>query len=781
MLAPMSPSEPVQALIVDDDRSIQRLLADALAREGFSVTVERDGEWALRTFEQKPFDVVLLDLLLPTVNGYEVARRIKATEKGQKTPIVMISGIYKSAVHKQDAVERFGATAFLEKPFRLAALREALRKALGDRYPRPAPLAAPQAAAHAPAPAGDGERLADTAAREEVSFVERAARQVPSVQSIKGDLGSRPFGEVVADLHRFAATGALLLRHGQVKKIVYFRDGVPISVKSNLLSECLGRVMVRERMISEAECEDSLKRMKASGRQQGTVLIEMGCISPHNLVYGLQLQLRAKLLEVFSWESGEFQFSPKVSLPQGTVKLDLSVAAVIHEGVKRTSPERLRAALGDVEGKYLALSDDPRYALQELGLPEEELEVLRAADGTRTVAALRGLGPLSAIELDRLLYAMRCAQLLVFLDAPRTGKPPPVPISLSQPMRTVLLPELADAPPPPPTDADGKPPTLPELPAAEEPARAAVSEAAAPAAPPVDAAPQAGAAAQAAGHADAAAEAPPAPEAPAAGSAAPAPEAQPAPHPTEVTDVHAVLPPEDGTHLREKLLAKVAGLRKMDYFGMLGVSQDDGPDVVGQAFYAQAGQFHPDRFAASESAEIRALAQEVYGLLGTAHQTLTDPEARQAYLAELHAGEAPAEKSEEVDRMLAAESRFKKGLERVRQREFAEAHQCFQEAIDLYGNEGEFYAYLAWAQFQKSPENEANAKAALKVIDRGLELNPGLDKSYLFAGYILKALGKTDRAERLFEKAIECNPGCHEALHELSILSWASRLSKSKH
>ena len=48
----------------------------------------------------------------------------------------------------------------------------------------------------------------------------------------------------------------------RVKKIVYFRDGFPKSVKSNLLSECLGRVMVRERMISEDECEESLKRMR---------------------------------------------------------------------------------------------------------------------------------------------------------------------------------------------------------------------------------------------------------------------------------------------------------------------------------------------------------------------------------------------------------------------------------------------------------------------------------------------------------------------------------------
>ena len=73
------------------------------------------------------------------------------------------------------------------------------------------------------------------------------------------------------------------MRREPTKKIVYLKEGYPIFVKSNLLSECLGRVLVREKMISDEECERSLVQMKdKSGRQQGTVLIEMGAISPHN-------------------------------------------------------------------------------------------------------------------------------------------------------------------------------------------------------------------------------------------------------------------------------------------------------------------------------------------------------------------------------------------------------------------------------------------------------------------------------------------------------------------
>ena len=92
------------------------MLADALTKQGFTVTVERDGEWAVKTFEKKSFDAVLLDLLLPALNGYEVARKMRSLPKGKRTPIIMISGVYKNALHQKEAVQKHGAFAF--QPFR---------------------------------------------------------------------------------------------------------------------------------------------------------------------------------------------------------------------------------------------------------------------------------------------------------------------------------------------------------------------------------------------------------------------------------------------------------------------------------------------------------------------------------------------------------------------------------------------------------------------------------------------------------------------------------------
>jgi DNA-binding response OmpR family regulator/tetratricopeptide (TPR) repeat protein len=414
----VSSSEPVHVLVVDDDRHVQRMLGDALRGAGFSVTVERDGESALRAFERRAFDVVVLDVLLPLLNGYEVARRIKSTPAGARVPVLMISGIYKSRLQAKEAVERHGAAAFVEKPFKLGALFEKLRGVLKERYP-----AAPPPVPSVPEPARP-DPLADARAEAEAAQVNSAAAPAASA---RGDFAEAPFAEVLASLHRQGVTGALLLRREKVKKIIFFRSGVPVSVKSNRLSECLGRVMVHEGMLSEVDCERSLSRMKSAGRQQGTVLIEMGVISPHNLRYALDLQLRLKLMDVFSWTAGEWQFNPAAQPPPDTVRLELSPAAIIHEGVRRGFDEaRLRARLGDVSDRTVWPTEDPLFAGQDMGLGEEELQLLSKMDGSRTVAELRSLSLLPPLDTDRLLYALLAAQMVELRTTRRDAPPQPV-------------------------------------------------------------------------------------------------------------------------------------------------------------------------------------------------------------------------------------------------------------------------------------------------------------------------------------------------------------------
>ncbi len=726
-------------LIVDDDRSVQRVLADALTKLGFIVTVERDGEWAVKTFEKKNFDAIILDLLLPGLNGYEVSKQVRDLPKGRRTPIIMVSGVYKNPIHQREAVQKHGAFAFLEKPLDLKLLTQTLRNALSDRFPQPEPPRPP------PPPLDDddvtGENMADDSQREEAQVVEQQARQVkqaPSAQTASGEFSRKPFAEVLAEIYRWRATGALRIWRQKVKKIVYFRDGTPQLVKSNLLVECLGRVLVREKMISEAECDESLKRMKATKRMQGTVLIDMGCISPHNLQYGLLMQMQEKLYDAFRWDSGEYQFTPRVAPPPEPLALGMTCAQLIHEGVRRAYDEkRLARVFGGVDALYVHPSSEPLYALQDAGLGEEEKELLLMADGRKTVATLRALELLPALETDRLLYAMKCAQMIELREQAAEGKPR---VTFAEIAAAVKTPDARPAIVPPPL-----PPPLP---------RSSVASNVAPTPSEV-----------------------PWKDAPVARTTEPNP-AHAAK--TELVTAHGTgtLLPElsdvvnmkglsnEESLSRERLAAKVAAMRRLDYFEILGVKQSATREDIKRSYFTLAREFHPDRHFQGASGELRQLAQEIYDLISIAHDTLTEPNERARYVAELSQG-VKREQNEDVGRILAAEGKFQRGEELMRQRQYADANKQFADAIALYADEGEFHAWLGWSQFQADP---TRAEDALRAIEQAISLNPRLDKSYLFLGYIHKATGRPDKAEKQFEKAIQSNPDCTEALRELRLL-----------
>jgi len=714
-----TPPAPTHLLVIDDDRPLQRLLADALTQQGFTVTLEQNGEWGLKTFETKDFAAVVLDVHLPGINGLEVARRLRSIPKGAAVPLIFMSAM-RNVQHQRDALERYQAANFLEKPFKLSALFDALRRALGRNYPEPPPLERTRTDAEAT------EALADERAREEQSLVESAAASALAAGNpVRGDFKNQPFPEILAEIHRWKGTGALLLRRDKVKKIVYFREGEPQLVKSNLLSECLGRVMVRERMISEAACEESLRRMKASQRQQGTVLIEMGCISPHNLSYALNLQLRAKLFEIFSWKQGDYQFNRKAELPSEPVNLEMSTALLIYEGVRRAyDEERLVAEMGRVDGLYPHPARDPLYVFQEIGLGEEERWLLEAADGRKTVDQLRALDLLPRIETDRLLYAMKCAQVLELRSAPLPPKVVAPPIYNPVPL---------GGPPPRPSSGNKNGFSVPwsgdSLPFSTEEVEVAESmwqELPPPVAPP------------------------------------PPPEAL-------EEDGDDGLFTRDEVKLQELLTTRLSALRKQDYFELLGVPHEVDAAALKQAYEGLAQEYDPARFAELQSPEPRQLASQIHDLLGYAYATLADPELRKRYEEELAERVRP-KLGEEMGSLLAAEGKFQRGEELLRKGSYVAAHQLFKEAVALYDREGDFHAYLGWARFKMAPENPEATLEAIESLAKAISLNPRSEKGYLFTGYVYKATGRPELAERQFEKAIQANPACEEALEELSLL-----------
>ncbi len=109
--------ESIRVLVVEDEESYRQALTSGLGREGFEVDVAADGTEALRSFAERPPDIVLLDILLPGMRGIEVCRRMRELSA---VPIVMVSAVDAEL----DVVLGFelGAAGYVTKPFRLREL-----------------------------------------------------------------------------------------------------------------------------------------------------------------------------------------------------------------------------------------------------------------------------------------------------------------------------------------------------------------------------------------------------------------------------------------------------------------------------------------------------------------------------------------------------------------------------------------------------------------------------------------------------------------------------------
>lgn len=112
----------MRLLIVEDEPDLLRALSRALREDGYAVDTAEDGEDGLFKATEVPYDAIILDVMLPVMDGFEVLRRLR---QKSKTPVLMLTA--KAAVNSRVAGLNAGADDYLAKPFDVNELRARLR------------------------------------------------------------------------------------------------------------------------------------------------------------------------------------------------------------------------------------------------------------------------------------------------------------------------------------------------------------------------------------------------------------------------------------------------------------------------------------------------------------------------------------------------------------------------------------------------------------------------------------------------------------------------------
>jgi CheY-like chemotaxis protein len=124
---------PPRVLVVDDEDDIRRLLGRVLVQKGYEVLEASNGADALEAVREHVPEVILLDATLPGVHGFDVCRRIRASERYGHIPIIMVSAVYRGWRFAADVQQSFGVTEYLEKPFKIGDVLGAVQRALEGR------------------------------------------------------------------------------------------------------------------------------------------------------------------------------------------------------------------------------------------------------------------------------------------------------------------------------------------------------------------------------------------------------------------------------------------------------------------------------------------------------------------------------------------------------------------------------------------------------------------------------------------------------------------------
>jgi DNA-binding response OmpR family regulator len=118
-------------LVVEDDPHILEMVQEILESSGFSPLAARSGQKALEILDGQPVDLLILDIRMPGMNGWDVLRTLKADERHRHIPVIMLTAKQHS-VDEMLALQVFGVRAYITKPFQTEELLEQVEAILGQ-------------------------------------------------------------------------------------------------------------------------------------------------------------------------------------------------------------------------------------------------------------------------------------------------------------------------------------------------------------------------------------------------------------------------------------------------------------------------------------------------------------------------------------------------------------------------------------------------------------------------------------------------------------------------
>ncbi len=417
-------------LNIDDSPTVQRLIEMILSSQGYQVILASDGEEGIAKAKSERPALILVDFVMPKMNGYQVCKVLKEDPEFRETPIILVTS--KGDKVGSKFVDVLGITEYFTKPFQpeelLAKIREVLDKRAQEEAVRSALKARSSAAparGGAAAPEGLEALVAGIAKRVLAEFVRTELPEIIRSQleggggpaggpsGLHGNLASVRIVELMQMLSLQRQTGRLFINRNNGDAEIFFREGAICFASSNMNGGTAGveGLLRKSCRIAEDGLQHAQRIAAMTGQPIDGVLVQEKLLDQKTFGACLKRHTESLVFKALAWKDGNFAFDKSPS-PAFANPVCLKVDDLILEGTRRSDEWILiQQKIPNFSIVYEPLIGNAEE-LTRRGLSTMDLKVFSLVDGKRTVQQIIDQAMLSDFDVAKSLFILLSVNLI---------------------------------------------------------------------------------------------------------------------------------------------------------------------------------------------------------------------------------------------------------------------------------------------------------------------------------------------------------------------------------
>jgi CheY-like chemotaxis protein len=408
-------------IVIDDSPTVRKLAEVVLAEDGYEVYTAEDGEEGLKIAEKVLPSVILVDFIMPKMNGYQFCKMLRNNQSLKDVPVILITA--KGEAVGEKFTEKFGVIDYFIKPFQPEELVEKVNSVVLSQGVEFALENAPtgETGIAEAIYTADIEETIDRIIRryfhkELPALLQKSIIDIlkqtgvvksPSI-TLSGELTDFNLFDIFQLVDTAKSSGKLFVYSSLMSSEIYFDKGSIVFASTskqggNILS---GDILEKRMNISKEAFNRGFRTSRETGVPILRAFVNEGILSEDEIMGILRERIDDAVYSTMELESGYFFFE-KMPLPDKflDISMRLKVSHLILEGARRVDERKFAAKMfHDNDIVFIRLMTD--VALEDISLDKNELEIFSLVDGKRTISDIIKMSAIEESEAKRIFYTL---------------------------------------------------------------------------------------------------------------------------------------------------------------------------------------------------------------------------------------------------------------------------------------------------------------------------------------------------------------------------------------